>query len=148
MNTSAADLSEVRCASCGARNRVPRARLGQHPKCGRCKQELLPHHPVEASDVSFGVEVEGAPVPVLVDFWAPWCGPCRQVAPALEQIARERAGRLKVVKLNVDENPQVAGRFGIRSIPAMKVFRGTEVIDELVGAMPKAQILARVDRHL
>lgn len=142
------DNLEVVCSSCGVRNRVPLARLGNDPRCGSCRADLLPQHPIEVTDASFGAEVENSPLPVLVDFWAPWCGPCRMVAPALEQIARERSGRLKIAKVNVDDNPAIASRFGIRSIPALKLFSNGRVVDEMVGAMPKAQILARVDREL
>ena len=139
---------EVVCGVCGVRNRVPVARLTQHPRCGSCRGDLYLEHPVEVTDATFQHEVERSPLPVLVDFWAPWCGPCRMVAPALEQIARERGGRLKIAKLNVDENPAIAARFGIRSIPALKVFRDGRVVDEMIGAMAKAQILARIDRQL
>jgi len=139
---------EVVCSVCGVRNRVPVARLAQHSRCGSCRADLYPQHPVELTDANFRDEVEKSALPVLVDFWAPWCGPCRMVAPALEQIARERVGRLRVVKLNVDENPAIAARFNIRSIPAIMLFRNSRVVEELVGAMPKVQILARIDRHL
>src|SRR3954468_13398301 len=98
------DRVEYPCAHCGATNRIPRARLREDPRCGRCKQSVFPDKPVAASDATWKREVEDCPIPVLVDFWAPWCGPCRAVAPVLEQAAKERKGKLKVVKLNADEH--------------------------------------------
>jgi thioredoxin 2 len=145
---TAADASlVVACASCGKKNRVARDRLDQ-ARCGSCKQPVLPDHPVTGGDATWQRDVDQAPVPVLVDFWAPWCGPCRAVAPALDKIARERQGRVKIVKVNVDENPATASRFGIQSIPTMMVFRDGQVQDRVAGALPKAAIDARLDKLL
>jgi thioredoxin 2 len=137
---------EYPCAHCATTNRIPAERSSDDPVCGRCKQKIFPRVPVVASDRTFSHEVTESPLPVLVDFWAPWCAPCRALAPVLEEVARERAGRVKVVKVNVDENPAVAARFGITSIPALKVFRGPLIVHELVGALPKSQLLAQIDR--
>ena len=97
---------------------------------------------VEISDGTFEAEVLKSDIPVMVDFWAPWCGPCRTVAPELEQVARQRKGALLVAKLNSDDNPGVSGRLGIRSIPTLALFRGGKEVKRLQGAMPAAQILA------
>jgi thioredoxin 1 len=100
------------------------------------------------TDQSFDQEVLKAPVPVLVDFWAAWCGPCKQIAPTVEQIAGEYAGKLKVVKLDVDANIEVSTRYGIQGIPTLLLFKGGQVVEKLVGAYPKATLVSRIQSHL
>ena len=135
----------VRCVQCGAKNRLKDPPPGQLPACGKCGAHLP--WLVDATDGTFDKAVK-AGVPVVVDFWAEWCGPCRMVAPVLEDLSRELAGRLKVVKLNVDENQMTAGRFQVRSIPMLAVFRGGILVDQIVGALPKGAMMARLEKHL
>ncbi|MDY6879494.1 MAG: thioredoxin TrxC [Desulfatiglans sp.] len=140
----AQDSIIARCNRCGAKNRIPASRLGERPVCGKCKAPLstgtVYNHPVDITDDSFHSEVLSHPGSVLVDCWAPWCGPCRTVAPILEQLADEYAGRVKIAKLNVDENPRTASQYSIRSIPTMLLFKDGRMVDTLVGALPKADI--------
>jgi thioredoxin 2 len=136
------------CSQCGTVNRVPRRRLRDDPTCGKCKGKVFPRAPVVATDATWKREVEDSPLPVLVDFWAPWCGPCRAVAPVLEEVARARGGKLKVVKLNVDENPRVAGLYRIRSIPTMMLWRGPLLLDTRVGALGREGIDLWLDRYV
>jgi thioredoxin 2 len=135
----------ITCPHCGRKNRVPTAATGT-PQCGNC-HEPLPWI-VNAGDDSFAEVAEKSKVPVLVDLWAPWCGPCRMVSPALAQLATERAGSLKLVKVNVDESPQLQQRFGIQSIPTLMVLRGGKVIARQVGAAPADALRSWLDQSL
>lgn len=141
----------LRCPDCGAVNRVRPDKLAQGlaPLCGRCKAPLrAANAPLTVTDATFEAEVERSPLPVLLDAWAPWCGPCRAIAPVIEQLATEMAGRARVAKLNVDESPRTAARFDLRSIPTLLVFAGGREVDRMVGVQPKAEIERRLQRVL
>ena len=150
MKTSAtADAHLIRCLSCGATNRVPRDKIAQGlaPVCGRCKAPLpVQTAPVTVTDATFSEEVDRSPLPLLLDMWAAWCGPCRMVAPVIDELAKEMAGRVRVAKLNVDENPATAARFDVRSIPTLLVLKGGQEVDRIVGVQPKAEIVRRLER--
>jgi thioredoxin 2 len=144
-----ADPQLIRCPSCGATNRVPLEKImqGLQPVCGRCKTPLpVGNQPVTVTDATFETEVERSPLPVLLDMWAPWCGPCRMVGPVVEELAREMAGRVRVAKLNVDENPATAARFHVQSIPTLLVLKNGREIERIVGAQPKAAIVQRLQK--
>jgi len=141
----------IHCPACGADNRVPREKLNQGlaPVCGRCKTPLpAGGQPITVTDANFSAEVEQSAMPILVDMWAPWCGPCRILAPVIEQLAREMAGRVRIGKLNVDDNPVTAERFNVRGIPALLVFKGGREIDRMVGVQLKAEIVRRLERAI
>jgi thioredoxin 2 len=146
--TEPEQLVQQACASCGTINRFPRRRALDDPKCGRCGLKVFPRQPVEVSDGTWRAQVEDCPLPVLVDFWAPWCGPCRAVAPVLAEVARERGGRLKVVKVNVDDNRATAARFNVRSIPNLVLVRGPLLLDQQAGAAPKEALDVWLDRFV
>jgi thioredoxin 2 len=132
------------CGACAARNRIRPSPKGA-PHCGTCGKPLA--WIVNANGATFDVESRAAPT-VVVDLWAPWCGPCRFVGPILEELAAEHAGRLKLVKVNVDENQPLAILFDAMSIPTIVVLRDGAVVDRIVGALPKPQLAARLAPHL
>ena len=135
----------VRCPNRGRRNRVPAAASGV-PRCGNCHKPLP--WIVDAGDDTFAKTAERASVPVVVDLWAPWCGPCRMVSPALAQVAMDMAGRLKLVKVNVDDSPRLQQRFGVQSIPTLLVIREGKVTSCQVGAAPAAALRSWVEQAL
>lgn len=135
----------VRCPSCGKGNRIPAAASGA-PHCGSCGAALA--WLADAGETDFARVAEQSSLPVLVDFWAPWCGPCRMVSPALEQIAHERAGRLKLVKVNTDDAPNLSQRFGIRGIPTLVMLANGKEMARSVGAQPAPVLRNWVDSQL
>jgi thioredoxin len=141
------------CSNCGTKNRVNEtAALAHQPVCGRCGALLVASSgtsdskPQIVTDASFARDVVAASSarPVLVDAWAEWCGPCRMIAPVLDQLAAESNGKYKIAKLNVDENPRTASQFNIRSIPTMLIFKNGKLVDQIVGAQPKHAIVSRL----
>lgn len=137
----------VACRSCGSPNRVEPARLrrGLEPVCGRCRTRLpVSATPIEVTDKTFDEEVLGSPVPVLLDVWAPWCLPCRGMAPVLDEIASSLAGRMRVAKLDADENPEATGRLRIQGIPTLVVFENGREVTRMIGARGKDELLQRL----
>lgn len=134
----------IRCPACNTKNRIPQNRIHDRPVCGKCSTPLpvMMHNdrPVDITDGTFKNEVLASSTPVIVDCWAPWCGPCRMVAPILDELASEYAGRIKIAKLNVDENPLTASQFDTRSIPTILFFKNGTLVNRLVGALPKSAI--------
>ena len=147
----------VQCKSCGAKNRLDeKAAADMKAVCGKCGAALpssttaLHDKPETVTDATFARDVVDASSsrPVLVDAWAEWCGPCRMIAPLLDQLAAESGGRYKIAKLNVDENPRTAGQFNIRSIPTLLIFKNGKLVDQIVGVQPKPAIAARLHAQL
>jgi thioredoxin 2 len=145
MAVPAVSAAVVTCRHCGRRNRVPASAAGI-PRCGNC------HRPLpwiaEAGDATFAEVAEAAPVPAVVDLWAPWCGPCRMVSPALEQVATEMAGQVKLVKVNVDESPRIQQRFSVQAVPTLLVLRDGQVVTSRAGAVPAAAIRTWVEQAI
>ncbi|HEV3470163.1 MAG TPA: thioredoxin [Pyrinomonadaceae bacterium] len=151
-------MAVVTCENCGARNRVDEraTAAGKRPVCGACGRRLVAGaaaagggRPVAVTDATFGRDVLEASRarPVLLDCWAAWCGPCRMIAPVMDELAAEAGGRYTVAKLDVDENPQTAAQFGVRSIPTLFIFKDGQLVDRLMGAQPKSVIAARLAAH-
>ena len=138
----AAEPVHIACAACGATNRVPAARLAEDPSCGRCGAALLPGEPLELTDANFEQVAARTGLPLVVDFWAPWCGPCRMMAPAFAQAAAQLKGRAVLAKVNSDENPGLSARYGIRSIPTLVRLEGGREVNRVSGALPAGQIVA------
>jgi thioredoxin 2 len=141
---------EITCGACGARNRIPADKGHLRARCGRCRAPLRTEaaKPLVVTDASFEEQVLRSDLPVLLDCWAPWCGPCRTLAPVIDALARAYAGRVRVAKLNVDENPMVAARYAIQGIPSLLLLDGGHLQDRLVGAHPRSAIEARLDAML
>jgi thioredoxin len=141
------------CPNCGTRNRINETlALAHKPICGKCGALLKDgdSKPQIVTDASFAIDVieASAAKPVLVDAWAEWCGPCRMIAPVLEQLAAEAQGRYQIAKLNVDDNPRTASQFNIRSIPTLLIFKNAQLVDQIIGVQPKQAIAARLAAHL
>jgi thioredoxin 2 len=151
MSTKADDRgAHVTCPSCSQVNRIPFENLAADTQCGKCHTALgAPGSPLDIPTVaSFEALIAGSPLPVVVDYWAPWCGPCRMVAPELEKVAASRRGQWIVAKVNTDELPELGARFGIQSIPTMAVFRAGSEVGRGVGARPAAGIEQVVEQAL
>ena len=135
------------CPECQQANRIPFARLHLKGKCGSCKAALpLPALPVEIdSPATYAALVRGASLPLLVDFWAPWCGPCRMIGPVIEELSVENSGSFKVGKVNVDENNGLAMTYNVASIPTIMIFSGGQLVQQLMGVQPKARLQQALD---
>jgi len=136
------DGVHVVCGNCGGVNRVPRARIEEDPKCGKCKASLLQGPPTELTEQTFAAFIERNELPVVVDFWADWCAPCKMMAPVFAQAAREQGARVRFAKIDTDAAPGISQRYAIRSIPSLLLFRGGAEVDRAVGALDAARLRA------
>ena len=134
----------IQCTNCGTKNRVPESRINDRPVCGKCRTSLpemkVFSTPVMVTDSTFKEEILSHPGPLLLDCWAPWCGPCKMMGPILDQLARAYAGRVKITKINVDQNPMTSSRYNILSIPTLLFFKNGQLVNSVPGAIQKPEI--------
>ena len=140
-------MTHVTCAHCSGKNRIPTARLGDKPKCGKCKASVFNGKPIDLSAANVAAVLHHNEIPVLVDCWAPWCGPCQSFAPTFTQAAAELEPQLRFAKLNTEQEQQIAGNWNIRSIPTLIVFVGGKEKARLAGAAPLAQLKTWLAQH-
>lgn len=143
-----ADTTIIVCPHCDTANRVPSARLADRPTCGKCRKSLFDGHPATLTDSNFDLHLSRGELPLVVDFWAPWCGPCKMMAPAYEQAAARIEPRARLAKVDTEQNQILAQRYGIRSIPTLAIFNKGRQVASQPGAMSLPQLVQWIETHL